>query len=47
VTRLNRYRIDTDRDPERLKEAVTHYCDEAGPKIRPARGAWTGGQTLR
>jgi len=31
---------DAGRDPERLKEAVTHYRDDAGPKIRPARGAW-------
>jgi len=47
VTRLKQYWTDAGRDPERLKEAVTHYRDEAGPKIRPARGAWTGGQTLR
>ena len=47
VTRLKRYWTDAGRDPERLKEAMTHYRDEAGPKIRPARGAWMGGQTLR
>ena len=47
VTRLKRYWTDAGRDPERLKEAVTHYRDDAGPKIRPARGAWGRGQTLR
>ena len=47
VTRLKRYWVDAGRDPERLKEAVTHYRDDAGPKIRPARGAWGRGQTLR
>jgi len=47
VTRLKRYWTDAGRDPERLKEAVTHYRDEAGPKIRPARGAWGKGKTLR
>ena len=46
VTRLKRYWVDAGRDPERLKEAVTHYRDDAGPKIRPARGAWGRGQTL-
>ena len=46
VTRLKRYWVDAGRDPERLKDAVTHYRDEAGPKIRPARGAWGRGQTL-
>ncbi|OYR51584.1 hypothetical protein DJ74_03610 [Halorubrum sp. Ea8] len=38
---------DGDSDLERLKEAVTHYRDDAGPKIRPARGAWGRGQTFR
>jgi len=42
VTRLKRYWTDAGCDPERLKEAVTHYRDDAGPKIRPARGAWGG-----
>jgi hypothetical protein len=31
----------------RFTEAVTHYHDDAGPKIRPARGAWARGQTLQ
>lgn len=47
VTRLKRFWTDAGRDPERLKEAVTHYRDEAGSKIRPARGAWGRGQTLQ
>ncbi|MDZ5810054.1 hypothetical protein U4E84_01625 [Halorubrum sp. AD140] len=47
VTRLKRFWTAAGRDPERLKESVTHYRDEAGPKIRQARGAWTGGQTLQ
>ncbi|SNR58999.1 DUF7845 domain-containing protein [Halorubrum vacuolatum] len=47
VTRLKRYWVAAGRDPERLKDAETHYRDEAGPKIRPARGAWGRGQTLR
>ncbi|GAA0515079.1 hypothetical protein SAMN04488066_10346 [Halorubrum aquaticum] len=46
VTRLKRYWVDAGRDPERLKEAETHYRDDAGPKIRPARGAWGVGRKL-
>ena len=47
VTRLKRHWVDAGRDPEKLKDAMTHYRDDAGPKIRPARGAWGRGQTLR
>ncbi|RAW46888.1 hypothetical protein DQW50_00395 [Halorubrum sp. 48-1-W] len=46
VTRLKRYWVDAGRDPERLKEAETHYRDDAGPKIRTARGAWGVGRKL-
>jgi len=42
VTRLKRYWTDAGCDPERLKEAVTHYRDDAGPKIRPARARGEG-----
>ncbi|OYR80706.1 hypothetical protein DJ84_14930 [Halorubrum ezzemoulense] len=47
VTRLKRYWVGAGRDPERLKEAVSHYRDASGPKIRPVRSAWGKGQTLR
>ena len=47
VTRLMRFWTDAGRDPERLKDAETQYRDDAGPKIRPARGAWGYGQTLQ
>ncbi|RLM63477.1 hypothetical protein DVK05_14455 [Halorubrum sp. Atlit-8R] len=47
VTRLKRYWVGAGRDPERLKEAVSHYRDASDPKIRPVRSAWGKGQTLR
>ncbi|ELZ36424.1 hypothetical protein [Halorubrum distributum] len=47
VTRLKRYWVGAGRNPERLKEAVSHYRDASGPKIRPVRSAWGKGQTLR
>ncbi|MWV63297.1 hypothetical protein GRS48_00415 [Halorubrum sp. JWXQ-INN 858] len=47
ITRLKRYWVEAGRDPERLKDAMTHYRDNAGPKIRPARSAWGRGQTLQ
>jgi hypothetical protein len=44
VTRLKRCYVGVDHDPERLKEAVSHYRDALGPKIRPVWGAWGKGR---